>query len=240
MTLPKHIVIVEDEVITQRYLRDILTKCGIEVTACFSNAQDTLEGLKNIECEMLLMDINIDGSVDGIQLARQILEKYNLAIVFITAHNDDETLEEILELAPYGFITKPFSSKEVTINIQIAYKRYMTHIHKLNRIETQEVSDVVIDDKYTYSKEKGALYDGKRGIKLNNKQYILIGILAKNLNQTVSYDTLIADIWGNDEIADSALRTLVYSVRKLLPDFPIVSYSKIGYMLSSEVENKND
>ncbi len=45
---------------------------------------------------MILMDINIKGSVDGIQLARKILETYTFPIVFITAHNDDATLEELL------------------------------------------------------------------------------------------------------------------------------------------------
>jgi DNA-binding response OmpR family regulator len=240
MTLPKHIIIVEDEVITQRYLRDILSQYEVEVTACFSNAKNTLEGLKEIPCDMLLMDINIDGSTDGIQLARQILEKYTLPIVFITAHNDDETLEEILELAPYGFITKPFSSKEVVINIQIAYKRYLTHTQAQNTVEKLDMCDIVINKKYTYSKKLSEVYEGNYSVKFNQKQYLLIGLLVKNINQTVSYEVLVRGIWGGDDVADSALRTLVYSVRKIVPDFPIISYSKMGYMLSSKEEGTHD
>jgi len=233
---------VEDEVITQRYLRDIFSQYDVEVTGCFTNAKDTVEGLKNIACDMLLMDINIEGATDGIQLARQILQTYDLPIIFITAHNDDETLDEILELAPYGFITKPFSSKEVVINVKIAYKRYLTHIKVSSSISTDELDlrDVVINEKYTYSPKMCELYDTEKSIKFNQKQYLLIALLAKNINHTVSYNILVSEIWGGDKIADSALRTLVYSVRKLVPDLPIISYSKMGYMLSTKGVKKDD
>ncbi len=110
MALPKNIVIVEDEVITQRHLQDILSQHQVNVSGCFDNAADTIEALDHIVCDMILMDINIKGPVDGIQLAKKILETQPLPIIFITAHNDDATLEELLELAPYGFISKPFST----------------------------------------------------------------------------------------------------------------------------------
>ena len=240
MSFPKHVVIVEDEVITQRFLQDVFAQCDVEVTACYSNAVDTLKGLKGVVCDMLLMDINILGPTDGIQLAKKILEVYNIPIVFITAHNDDETLEEILELAPYGFIAKPFSAKDVMINIQIAYKRYLTHLEVCNVSKEVLINDVIINETYIYSKRLKKLFAGSESIKLNQKQSILMEILVEYINQTVSYDILISRLWGQNKIADSALRTLVYSLRKLLPDLPIVSYSKVGYMLEKVEEEKND
>ena len=130
MVFPENIVIVEDETITQRYLQEIVVQHDVTVSGCFDNATDTLEALKHIECNMILMDINIKGPVDGIQLARTILKTYNIPIVFITAHNDDETFQEVLELSPYGFIEKPFSSKDVAFTLQLAYQRYCFHEKK--------------------------------------------------------------------------------------------------------------
>ena len=75
-------------------------------------------------------------------------------------------------------------------------------------------------------------YDGQI-VKLNNKQSKLLEILSKNINQTVGYEILISHLWDDDRIADSTLRTLVYSLRKLLPDLPLVSHSKVGYSLQS-------
>jgi len=236
MGLPNNVVIVEDEVITQRYLQDILSSNGVEVSACFDNAVDTLEGLKSITCEMILMDINIKGSTDGIQLARKLLETYTFPVVFITAHNDDATLEELLELAPYGFISKPFSSKEVITTLKIAYKRYLIHSEVAEAKTSQESTDIIINEYYRYSLKSSALYYDGHIVKLNNKQNRLLEILSKNINNTVGYEVLISHLWrADDTIADSTLRTLVYSVRKLLPDLPIVSHSKVGYSLQSSL-----
>jgi len=99
-------------VITQRFLKDIFDQHETEVVGCFDNALDLLARIAELECDMMLMDINIKGAMDGIQLARKLLEKYTFPIVFITAHNDDETVEETLELSPFGFISKPFTSKD--------------------------------------------------------------------------------------------------------------------------------
>jgi len=236
MALPQNVVIVEDEVITQRYLQDILSSIDVEVSGCFDNAIDTLEGLKNIACDMILMDINIKGSTDGIQLARKILQTYIFPVVFITAHNDDATLEELLELAPYGFINKPFSSKEIITTLKIAYKRYLIHSEVAKVKSSEEPTDISINEYYTYSLKSSALYYDGQIVKLNNKQNKLLEILSKNINNTVVYEMLISQLWGDDDIiADSTLRTLVYSVRKLLPDLPIVSHSKVGYSLQSSL-----
>ena len=242
MALPKNVIIVEDEVITQRYLKDIFEHLDIHVTACLDNAKDTIEALKKVKCDLIFMDINIKGSMDGIQLARQILKQRHIPIIFITAHNDDETVEELLELAPYGFIGKPFSSRDIMVTLKVAYKRYLTHMESMSKSQDKEhKSDLRITARYKYSKEENILYSNGLPVKLNHKQRQLLHILVKNTNKTVACDTLIFDLWGEANIAQSALRTLVYSLRKILPDFPIVSHSKIGYMLETKIyKDMND
>ena len=233
MGLPENVMIVEDEVITQRYLQDILSHNNVKVSGCYDNASDTLKVLRGTPCDMILMDINIKGSMDGIQLARRILEMYPFPIVFITAHNDDATLEELLELAPYGFISKPFSSKEIITTLKIAYKRYLIHSEVSKARVSDEPTDIVINKYYRYSLKSSELYYDEQAIKLNNKQNKLLEILSKNINNTVAYGLLIDHLWNDTSIADSTLRTLVYSVRKLLPDLPIISHSKVGYSLQA-------
>ena len=233
MTLPKRIVIVEDEAITQRFLQDIFSQYDTQVVGCFDNAADLIAQIKDLECDMILMDINIKGPMDGIQLARKILEKYAVPIVFITAHNDDETVEETLELSPYGFICKPFTSKDVIVTTQIAYKQYQS---RQTREEKAILTDennitVVISETYTYTRKQSQLCRKGEPVDLTKNQHLLVKVLVENINQIVSYETLVSAIWEEAEIADSALRTLIYSVRKLLPDLPVVSHSKIGYAL---------
>ena len=188
MVFPENIIIVEDEVITQRYLQNIFDQYDVNVSACFDNATDTIDGLKNLSCDMILMDINIKGSMDGIQLARHILKSHTVPIVFITAHSDDETLEELLELAPYGFIGKPFSSKEIVTTIQVAYKQYLTHAQVAAKaavtMSKKESNDMIVINKYyKYSQLSFELYYGDDVVKLTQKQSKLLKALIQNIKQ---------------------------------------------------------
>ncbi len=232
MSLPEKILVVEDEAITQRMLNDILSQEGVEIS-CVDNASDALDDIYSNSYDMILMDININGAVDGIQLSRKILEKYDIPIVFITAHDDEDTVDELLELSPYGFISKPFGAKEVLIAIKIAYKMSLSKINKVETDNNSNENEIYINDEYKYSLIDEQLFKSGKLVKLTNNQNKLIYVLAKNFNQIVDYETLILEIWGQDTKADSALRTLVYSIRKLLPTLPLHSQSKTGYILKN-------
>ncbi|HIP29171.1 MAG TPA: helix-turn-helix domain-containing protein [Sulfurovum sp.] len=96
----------------------------------------------------------------------------------------------------------------------------------------ENIEMVEISKNFVYSKAEKILFHDDVPVTLNVKQTILIDMLSSNINNTVDYDALTLSIWENDYIADSALRTLVYSIRKLLPELPILSHSKVGYSLN--------
>jgi len=127
--LPNTIMIIEDEAITQRYLKDIIHHLNIELVGYFDGSEGVMERLQSTQPDMILMDINLKGAMDGIELTRKILSKYQIPIVFITAYHDDNTVEEVIELSPYGFVIKPFTSKGIQIALKLAYKKFITH-HK--------------------------------------------------------------------------------------------------------------
>jgi len=224
-------MIVEDEAITQRYLKDILTEKGVKNIDCLDNAEDAMEAIRVKEYQLILMDINIKGTIDGIQLSKKILDKYVLPIVFISAYSDDETMEDVLELSPYGFITKPFGSNEVLTSLRVAYKRFLTFEAKVMKERSDKM--IQISEQYHYSINTSTLFEYGKAVKLNSKQNILMEILVKNINNTVSFDELTIQIWSDELIADSSLRTLVYSLRKLLPALPLHTQSKQGYSLNN-------
>ena len=232
MIFPQQIMIVEDEAITQRYLKEILQEKGVQQIDCFDNAEDAIKMLRVTTYQLILMDINIKGNIDGIQLARMILDKYILPIVFISAYSDDETLENVLELSPYGFITKPFGSNEVLTTLTVAYKRFVTFEAKTKREKKEQY--IHITKQYMYDMDTLTLFYNKKAVVLNAKQTIFIEILVKNLNHTVSFEDLVVQVWLDEEVSSSSLRTLVYSLRKYLPEFPLQTYSKLGYSLNTQ------
>jgi len=235
LNLPSRVMIVEDELLAQRHIQNILKSLDVEVVGCYDNASDARAAITKDSCDMILMDINIKGSEDGIQFSRSILQQYDIPIVFISAYSDGETLAEVMELSPYGFITKPFSAKDIEVAIGIAYKRF--GVDKERKQKTAVPPKVVQDNKvritpeFMFDIEAQMLFRSDTPVRLNKKQVKLIGTLATHCNQIVTYDTIIDEVWPDGVVANSSLRTLVYSVRQILPDLPIESHSKMGYAL---------
>ena len=233
MMLPSKVMIVEDELLLQRHIQNILKSFDVEVVGCYDNAADARAAITKDSCEMILMDINIKGSEDGIQFSRSILQQYDIPIVFISAYSDEETLEEVMELSPYGFVTKPFSAKDIEVAIAIAYKRFRMDKKKKTETPVKVIQEtkIIISPEFYFDTESHTLYREDVPVQLNKKHVKLIETLATHCNQIVGYNNIIDAIWPDGVSADSSLRTLVYSVRQILPDLPIESHSKMGYAL---------
>jgi len=236
MVLPKNVLVVEDEMMTQRYLKDILTNFGIEKVESFNNAQDTLDWLVDNECDLLLADINIKGAIDGIQMSSTIVKKYTIPIIFITAYSDTETLNEALDVSPFGYIVKPFTQADVELQIRVAYQKFMQSKEEGGAKKTSENNEskiIKISDDFEFSLDNNVLYHKGKEVYLPHKQNELVTVLVKSLNTVVSYEQLEYILWKDESHAASALRTLVYSLRNIVPELNIVSHSKMGYSLKS-------
>jgi DNA-binding response OmpR family regulator len=226
--LPHKVLVVEDELITQRYIKNILREFQVNDVVCFNSADGVIDALEEVDYEMVLMDINIRGAIDGIALAKEILNHKQIPIIFITAYNDDETLDEVLEISPFGFLSKPFNSKDLITIVKIAYHRFLDCQKKKH---SQNQTNVSISSQYSFTLIEKQLFYNDKMVDLNTKQKLLIELLVKNINNVVSFETLEFNIWQDEEVSRSSLRTLVYSIRKLLPNFPLKTYSKKGYYI---------
>ena len=234
LTKPKSVMIVEDEMLTQRYLKDVLAEQEIAVSATVDNGKDALTYLEKGYCDLILMDINIKGPLDGLRLAKRILRQYNVCIIFITAYSDEYTLSEAIELSPYGFIVKPFDPDDIKIAIKIGYKRFVVYQSEKEMLNKEENKSIVISEQLTYNIPNKILLKNDMPINLSARQLDLIDILITNINHVVSKETIILNVWGGVDVHDMSLRSLIYGLRKKLPSLPIVTYSKIGYMLKSD------
>ncbi len=116
------ILIVEDELIVAMDLKQVLEQYGLEVVGVAESAYVALQIAVEARPDLALMDINLAGHMNGIDTARQ-LRAYGVPSVFLTAYCDDTTLANVAEEMPYGYLIKPFSSRELKIAIQIALHR---------------------------------------------------------------------------------------------------------------------
>jgi len=118
------ILIVEDERITAEDLRDILTDLGYTVTAAVSSGADAIAQAESSTPDLALMDIRIKGDLDGTATARILRERFNIPVIYLTAHADTATVSRAKDAEPLGYITKPFQEAELHASIEIALHRH--------------------------------------------------------------------------------------------------------------------
>ena len=119
----KHkILVVEDEMIIAADLSMQLANIGYEVIGIQTRAEDAINNLKVNRPDLILMDINLAGDMDGIDAAKHILENFSIPVIFLTSNTDDATFQRAIETKPYAFIAKPFQINDLTRNLKIAFQ----------------------------------------------------------------------------------------------------------------------
>ncbi|MFC4235183.1 EAL domain-containing protein [Thalassospira xianhensis] len=123
MRKPIHVMIVEDERIVALHLRQQLARLGYDRTSVHSAGINALKAIETDAPDIILMDIRIDGDIDGIETAAGIPEHLMIPIIYLSAYSEDTTLERARKTRPYGFLLKPFSERELHATIQMALER---------------------------------------------------------------------------------------------------------------------
>lgn len=146
MTLvtPANIVVVEDESIVAMDIQRRLEQMGHSVSGVYARGEDAVEEIGQHEVDLILMDIRLAGSIDGIETARRIHEIHDLPVLFLTAYADDETLLRARDTGPAAYLVKPVQDRELRSMIEIAiYRHYLEHeIQAANVSLNQRISEL--------------------------------------------------------------------------------------------------
>jgi PAS domain S-box-containing protein len=120
------ILIVEDESIVALNIQSRLEGLGYTVTAIVTSGEEALQSVAENRPDLVLMDIKLQGKVDGIEAARQIRDRFHIPVVYLTAYTNREALERAKFTQPYGYILKPFEARDLSSTIEVAlYNHYM-------------------------------------------------------------------------------------------------------------------
>ncbi|MFP4443340.1 MAG: response regulator, partial [Spirochaetia bacterium] len=118
------ILIVEDEHIVALDIKMLLLKYGYEVAGIYSDAESALAALEKNLPELVLMDIKLQGEMDGIEATQQIKNKYDIPVILLTAFADEATLQRAKITEPFAYLIKPFEDRELRTQIVIALYRH--------------------------------------------------------------------------------------------------------------------
>ena len=130
------IIVVEDEAITALNLKYDLEDLGYEVPETIDNGPEAIEKCNEIYPDIVLMDINLKGNMNGIEAADEISE-IGIPIIFLTANTDDLTAFEALKTAPYGYLSKPYSNKDLELTIGMVLRKHEEDIKTIIKTENK-------------------------------------------------------------------------------------------------------
>jgi len=124
--IPIKILIVEDEMIIAANISMQLNKLGYKISGIISRGEEILNSIKEDEPDISVLDIQLEGELDGIEAAKLVQMDYEIPIIFLTSNTDDTYFNRAKEIEPYAFISKPFKKLDLQHAIELAVNRMMT------------------------------------------------------------------------------------------------------------------
>ena len=138
---PARIVVVEDERVVALDIRTHLQRSGYTVPAVYPSGEEAIANIETDAPDLVLLDIRLQGDLDGVETAERIQASYGIPFILLTAYADDQTLERAKTSQPFAYIIKPFDERELRTAIVIALYR-----HRMEQAlaERQELLDTTL------------------------------------------------------------------------------------------------
>ncbi len=128
------ILVVEDEQIVANDIKMILQRLGYVVSGMASSGEDAIKKAEEINPDLVLMDIVLEGKMDGVEAASLIRYRFDIPVVYLTAYSDKKTLERAKVTEPFGYILKPFKDRDLYTTIEMAL-----YTHKMGNMLKESV-----------------------------------------------------------------------------------------------------
>jgi len=229
--IPKYkVLIVEDEVIVALELKSALEDLGLKVIDCVINFDDAIASVYRHIPDLILMDINLDNSKDGIETAIAIKNIKNIPLIYLTAFCDDETINRAVATNPLHYMTKPFKRDDLKSTIKLSIYKLEQENRKKSKLIVGE-NLTIVGNGYYYDQEHQSLFYHNIPMKLGIKEKKLLNIPLNARGNIVSFDQLIYEIWPEETVSDSTLRTLIYRLRMKLEHRLIETIPSFGCKL---------
>lgn len=151
--MPKtRILIVEDDVVAASTSQKYLNKMGYTVTSVVSSGEEAIRKTGEDIPDLILMDIILNGDMDGIEAAGKIQDRFDIPVVYLTAYTDDKKLERAKITEPFGYLLKPFKERELYATIEMTLYKHRTekklkeHEYRLSIVIEQNPCVIMITD----------------------------------------------------------------------------------------------
>ena len=131
----ERILIVEDEELIGQDIKILLEDLGYEVPYLVPSGEEAISKAEESKADLVLMDIMLEGEIDGIEAAHKINNEYGIPVIYLTAYRSEEILERAKLTEPYAYIVKPFEERELRTNVEIVLNRHRAEKERMKLTE---------------------------------------------------------------------------------------------------------
>ncbi len=146
MSKKTKILIVEDEMVIAANISLQLTELGYEVIGIVPRGEDALKQIETNTPDILLLDINLKGALDGIETAQAMQKTHNIPVIYLTANIDDAHFNRAKTTHPYGFIAKPFKKLDLQRTIELTISQITSEEKETDKIEPINGESLILSD----------------------------------------------------------------------------------------------
>ncbi len=243
-----NVLIVEDDEITALNLKISLEKQGYVVTEVCDNAEDAKEKLATIQADIVVIDISLQESNDGIELAQNIRDKHKIPFIFLTSYSDDDIISQAKTTEPYGYIVKPFDPNSLHATMQMALFKFEQENQRKNNFSNFSAEKLNIENLLHTKVAEGeskikfandyhldinaceTFYQNKK-IRLTKKENAFLRLLVAKLGLVVTFKQAMEYVWEKNGATENSVRTLVWRLRNKLDTDIVKNASGIGYFI---------
>ena len=224
------VLVVDDDVRMLRMMQRILELEGYRVLTA-SNGQAALDVFNEEEPALVLLDIMMP-DMDGYTVCRRIREFSQIPIVMVTVKGNEEEKVEGLDAGADDYVTKPFSSRELTARVRAVLRR--TKLWEERPEPAFSFGDLVVD----FASHRVTV--GEEEIDLTATEYMILSYLARNAGRVVTPDNILSSVWGEEYHGEAHLvQVNIARLRKKLKDDVknlryILTKPGIGYIMPKQ------
>ena len=220
------ILVVDDDLLALRYVRDALSKAGYTPIVT-GDPQEALALMYEMKPQLALLDLMLPG-IDGIELMKEILEIGEVPVIFLSAYGQGHFIAKAIDMGAADYVVKPFSPTELTARIMGALRKWAGP----DPLEPFVLGELVID----YVTRQVTLA-GER-VRLTAIEYRTLVELSRNAGQVLTYEYLLKEGWGVEGYGDlRPMRTVISRLRRRLGDDAdnpnyIFTEPRVGYRMA--------
>ena len=204
------ILLVEDEAIVAQDLQETLVHLGYPVIGIASEGVQAVCMAEELQPGLIVMDVGLQGQVDGIQAAKMILERFHIPVIFLTGHRDIETLQRAVRTGPLGYILKPFQEVELRSAIEVAIHKHRADVAMREREEAlrrnaELLKSLSLVDELTQLHNRRGFFElARQSLKIARREHHSMGLFFIDLNGLKQVNDALGHLTGDGALRDAA------------------------------------